>query len=59
MPRVGFESKTPMFERTKMVYNLHPAATVIGNHKVYYFKLMYFDTENETQKLSVLRQNVL
>jgi hypothetical protein len=30
MPRVGFESTTPVFERAKTVHVLDRAATVIG-----------------------------
>jgi hypothetical protein len=30
MPRVGFESTIPVFERAKTVYALDRAATVIG-----------------------------
>jgi hypothetical protein len=30
MPRVGFESTNPMFERAKTVHSLDRAATVIG-----------------------------
>jgi hypothetical protein len=30
MPRVGFESTTPVFERSKTVHALDRAATVIG-----------------------------
>jgi hypothetical protein len=30
MPRVGFESMTPVFERAKTVHALDSAATVIG-----------------------------
>jgi uncharacterized membrane protein len=30
MPRVGFESTTPVFERTKTVHAFDRAATVIG-----------------------------
>jgi hypothetical protein len=31
MPRVGFEPKTPVFKRAKMVHALDRAATVIGH----------------------------
>jgi hypothetical protein len=31
MPRVGFESTTPVFERAKTVHALDRAATVIGS----------------------------
>jgi hypothetical protein len=31
MPRVGFETTTPVFERVKTVYALDHAATVIGS----------------------------
>jgi hypothetical protein len=31
MSRVGFESMTPVFERTKTVHALYRTATVIGN----------------------------
>jgi hypothetical protein len=34
MPRVGFETVTPVFERAKTVHALVPEATVIG-HKTY------------------------
>jgi hypothetical protein len=30
MPRMGFESTTPVFERTKLVHALDRAATLIG-----------------------------
>jgi hypothetical protein len=33
MPRVGFESTTPVFERAKTVHVLDRAATVIGKAK--------------------------
>jgi hypothetical protein len=31
IPGIGFEPKTPVFERAKTVYALYLAATVIGN----------------------------
>jgi hypothetical protein len=32
MPLLGFEPTIPAFERTKTVYHLDSAATVIGSH---------------------------
>jgi hypothetical protein len=39
MPRVGFESTIPVFEREKMVHALDRAATVIGK-MVYFYKIV-------------------
>jgi hypothetical protein len=44
MPGVGFETTTPVFERTKMVHALDDAATVIGGFSStenynYYFSI--------------------
>jgi hypothetical protein len=47
MPRVGFESMTPVFERAKTVYTLHRAATVIGLPLFTLCK--YINTCKETQ----------
>jgi hypothetical protein len=35
MPRVGFESTIPVFERTKTIHALDCAATVIGKESSY------------------------
>jgi hypothetical protein len=35
MPRVGFETTIPVFERAKTVHALDGAATVIGFHLIY------------------------
>jgi hypothetical protein len=35
MPRVGFESTIPAFERAKTVHALDRAATVIGRRQIY------------------------
>jgi hypothetical protein len=36
MPRVGFESTTPVFEWAKTVYVLDRSATLIGTRNVYW-----------------------
>jgi hypothetical protein len=41
MPRVGFETTTPVFKRAKTVHAIYRAATVIGTVITYIIKKKY------------------
>jgi hypothetical protein len=40
MPRMGFESKTPVLEGAKTVHGLDHAATVVGSHITTYTNIV-------------------
>jgi hypothetical protein len=51
MPRVGFELRTPVFERAKIVNALDRAVTLIGNETLTYLNQTYIKIEIARQHL--------